>query len=116
MQVYLLSAEEPNSALQRKQIRYAVVVATAGSEPPFQHGRFWPLVLDDIASSKRRTEHRMGLRPLRRDAAAVNTPKRMTLTPLFEGAMSRRRTRGLCRSGLDADTASGFQHMSPLFF
>ena len=80
---YLFSAEEPNSALRRKQIRYAAVVATAGSEPSVQHGWIWPLALNDIASSKRRTEHRMGLRPLRRDAAAMNTPKRMTLTPFL---------------------------------
>ena len=79
-----------------QRLLYAVVFATAGTEDSKEIPR--PLVLDDIASSKRRTEHRIGLRPLRRDAASLDTPKRMTLAPFSEGAMPRRRTGGLCSS------------------
>ena len=66
-----LQDQNSNELWPYKRLRYAVVFATAGTED--SKGILWPLVLDDIASSKRRTEHRIGLRPLRRDAASLDT-------------------------------------------
>ena len=78
-----------------KELRYTVVFATVGTGHSQQRLLPWPLVLDNIASPKKRTEHRMGLRLLRRDAAAVNTPKRIDSNSLLKGATSRRQTKGL---------------------
>ena len=104
-----------------QELRDAVVDATAGTECSLSRETYLrPLVLDDITSSKRRTEHRIGLRPLRRDAASLDTPKRMTLTPFSEGVMSRRRTRGLWSCLLLTEavsvsgTSRGFREALPL--
>ena len=59
----------------------------------------------------------MGLRPLRRDAAAVNTPKRMTLTPFSEGcnaASSNERTFVLAEAVSVSGTLIGFREAPPL--
>ena len=41
------------------------------------------------------TEHRMGLRHLKRDGTAFISPNRMTLTPFSEDVISRLQTKGL---------------------
>ena len=93
----------------RPLVRYAVGFATAGSEHTMM---FWPLVLHDIASSKRRMEHRMGLRLLRRDAAAVNTPWAKDSNSLF----FRVRRRILERGGFSPEqsTIHAATHISRL--
>ena len=69
-----------------------------------------------FSMTSRRTEHGIGLRPLERDAASLDTPRRMTLAPFSEGAMPRRRPEGtlVCTEAVsNSGTPAAFREALP---